>query len=449
MERVLASFVHALRNSDVRVSTAETLDAMRVLQLVGYHDRAALHDALALTLSKTIDEKRIFDRQFERFFFSDGEAAETGSHETTALDMGQAPDLAPASSELGALLMSNSVSEVSLHIAAAAQRVHVHQITVFTQKNVYTRRIMNDMGLADLQTEVDRLQASSALSDRALAAELLRRRDQLRERVRDHVERQFLLHAAANDRHVLEEVYSKVRLSNLDQRNHRRIQELVVRMARKLVALHSRRRKVFKRGKLHIQRTLRHNMSYDGAIFDLRWKSVKIDRPKVFAICDVSGSVAAYSRFMLTFLYSLEEVLQKIRSFAFSSELGEVSDLFDHHSLEDAIGLTLRQYGGGSTSYGQALLDFRRRCLTEIDNRSTVIILGDARNNHGDAQVEVLKEIFTRCRRLIWLNPEPPGFWGTGDSEMRRYATYCHEVAECNSLHHLERVISRLLRMQG
>jgi uncharacterized protein with von Willebrand factor type A (vWA) domain len=190
-------------------------------------------------------------------------------------------------------------------------------------------------------------------------------------------------------------------------------------------------------------------MSYDGVIFDLRWKSVKIDRPKVFAICDVSGSVAAYSRFMLTFLYSLEEVLQKIRSFAFSSELGEVSDLFDHHSLEDAIGLTLRQYGGGSTSYGQALLDFRRRCLTEIDNRSTVIILGDARNNHGDAQVEVLKEIFTRCRRLIWLNPEPPGFWGTGDSEMRRYATYCHEVAECNSLHHLERVISRLLRMQG
>ena len=219
------------------------------------------------------------------------------------------------------------------------------------------------------------------------------------------------------------------------------------KMAKKLAALHSRRKKVFKRGQLNVPRTLRHNMSYDGAIFDLHWKSVKIDRPKVFAICDVSGSVANYARFMLMFLYSLEEVMPKVRSFAFSSDLAEVTELFERYAIEDAIAKTIRDYSGGSTDYGQALMDFKKLCLDEVDNRTTIIILGDARNNYGDPHTELLKELYDRCKRLIWLNPEPRNAWGVGDSEMRRYAAYCHQVDECNSLMHLERIVGNLLRV--
>jgi uncharacterized protein with von Willebrand factor type A (vWA) domain len=219
-------------------------------------------------------------------------------------------------------------------------------------------------------------------------------------------------------------------------------------MARKLVAAYSRRRKVFRRGQLHVPRTMRRNMKYDDAIFDLHWKSVKTDQPKVFAICDVSGSVANYARFMLMFLYSLEEVLPKVRSFAFSSDLGEVSDLFARNDIDGAIALTLRQYGSGSTDYGQALADFRKLCLDDIDRRSTVIILGDARNNYGDARTDVLKEIYDRARRVIWLNPESRSIWNTGDSEMRHYSPYCHQVDECGTLTQLERVVSRLLQSQ-
>ena len=102
---------------------------------------------------------------------------------------------------------------------------------------------------------------------------------------------------------------------------------------------------------------------------------------------------------MLMFLYSLEEVLPKVRSFAFSSDLGEVSELFARNKIDDAIAMTLRQYGGGSTDYGQAFADFRKNCLDEIDNRTTIIILGDARNNYGDARTDVLKEIYDRCKR--------------------------------------------------
>jgi len=223
------------------------------------------------------------------------------------------------------------------------------------------------------------------------------------------------------------------------------LKDLVHRMARKLVAAYSRRRKVFRRGQLHVPRTLRRNMKYDDAIFDLHWKQVKTDQPKVFAICDVSGSVANYARFMLMFLYSLEEVLPKVRSFAFSSDLGEVSALFSRNDIDDAIALTLRQYGSGSTDYGQALADFRKLCLDDIDRRTTVIMLGDARNNYGDARTDVLKEIYDRARRVLWLNPEPRSMWNTGDSEMRHYSPYCHQVEECGTLTQLERVISRLL----
>jgi uncharacterized protein len=221
----------------------------------------------------------------------------------------------------------------------------------------------------------------------------------------------------------------------------------VQRMARKLVAAYSQRRKIVRRGQLHVPRTLRRNMKYDDAIFDLHWKAVKAERPKVFAVCDVSGSVADYARFMLMFIYSLEEVLPKVRAFAFSSELGEVSDLFKRNPVDDAIALALRQYGSGSTDYGQALADFHKLCLADIDRRTTVIILGDARNNYGDARTDALKEIYERARRVIWLNPEARSLWNTGDSEMRHYSPYCHQVEECGTLAQLERVVNRLLRV--
>jgi uncharacterized protein with von Willebrand factor type A (vWA) domain len=302
------------------------------------------------------------------------------------------------------------------------------------------------MGHAELQQEIFKLTASGAIPDRRLAQDLGRRTDWLRERVRDYVEHQFLLHADVTGRRLRESLLRNLRLSILEQRHHRMLQDIVHRMARKLVAAYSRRRKVFRRGQLHVPRTLRRNMKYDDAIFDLHWKSVKTDKPKVFAICDVSGSVANYARFMLMFLYSLEEVLPKVRSFAFSSDLGEVSALFARNDIDGAIALALRQYGSGSTDYGQALADFRKLCLDEIDKRSTVIILGDARNNYGDARTDGLKEIYDRARRVIWLNPESRAIWNTGDSEMRHYSPYCHQVDECGTLAQLERVVSRLLQ---
>lgn len=496
MDSLLTQFIGALRNADIRISTAETLDALSTVELVGYDDRRLLKESLALTLPKTLDEKAAFDTCFDQFFSfrehqlspppavaggdvaadtaaagdagrgqagagGESQGQRTGTARTIASDQSatrdpdskeaaaQKPDVGAMSeprSALGQLLVRGSAVEITAAINAAGREVKVHEIEVFTQKSVYTRRIMDAMGHAELQQEITTLAASAAIEDRRLAYDLTRRRDWLRERVRDFVERQFLLHADVTGRRMREDMLRTLRLSALEQRHHRMMQELVLRMARRLVAAYSRRRKVFRRGQLHVPRTLRRNMKYDDAVFDLHWKSVKQDRPRVFAICDVSGSVADYARFMLLFLYSLDEVLPKVRSFAFSSDLGEISEMFARNGVDDALALALKRYGGGSTDYGQALADFRNLCLEDIDRRATIIILGDARNNYGDARTDALKELYERSKRIIWLNPEPRSMWNTGDSEMRHYAAYCHQVEECSTLAHLERVVGRLLR---
>ena len=489
MDRTLTSFIAALRNAEVRVSTAETLDALSAVELVGYSDRELLRNTLSLMLPKTIDEKETFADTFDRFFASEdvdgamdagvselagegqgngedgsgggeggagtgtgaGNRKSKGGFAIRAEDDGQEEELGPGDmasprSELAKLLMLDGRVELTVRMIEAARAVRLEQIQVFTQKGLYTRRIMDEMGLPDLQREINERRLGGTLPERRLSQELQKRRERLREQVRDYVERQFLLHADATGRRLREDLLRKVKLSNVEHRNFRLIQEIVFKMAKKLVALHSRRKKVFRRGQLNLPRTLRRNMGYDGHVFDLHWKSVKVDRPKVFAICDVSGSVANYARFMLMFLYSLEEVMPKVRSFAFSSDLAEVTELFERNGIEDAIAKTLRDYGGGSTDYGQAFEDFRHKCLDDVDNRTTIIILGDARNNYGDPRTEILKEMYDRAKRVLWLNPEPRATWNVGDAEMRRYVACVHQAEECNSLLHLERIVGNLLR---
>ena len=192
-------------------------------------------------------------------------------------------------------------------------------------------------------------------------------------------------------------------------------------------------------------RTMRRGVANDGLLFDVRWKSVKRDRPQILAVCDVSGSVSAYSKFLLMFLYSLGDVLPQVRSFAFSSHLGEVSELFAQHPVEKAIELVNFQYGG-ATDYGNSLADFASLALDDMTGNTTVIILGDARNNHGNPRLDIMQSIYARAGRVIWLNPEPRQLWGSGDSEMNRYRSACHFLAECGHLQQLERIIDQLLR---
>ena len=477
----LVEFVQVLRTADVKVSPAETLDAMETLDIIGIENRVLLKNSLSMVLSKNPEEKEAFNTSFDRFFsfnkFSsennataldddthqdDGEFdPESDSPNQQSSQGGQGGgqgggteasgeldfEQLAAQSELGKLLLSGDRMEVMIKMAEAGRQVNVNEIVVFTQKGLYARKIMEAMGLKGLQDEVGELQEEGGRPQMHLAGQLKSARDYLREQVRDYVEKQFFLHADESGKQLREELLKKVKLSNLEKRNFKDVQEIVFKMAKKLVSIHSKRRKTFKRGQLDIRKTLRSNMQYDGMLFDLKWKSQKVDRPKVICICDVSGSVSNYSRFLLMFLYSLAEILPKVRSFAFSSDLGEVTRLFQQSKLEDAMAKTMRDYGNGSTDYGQMLADFRSHVLKDVDSKTTVIILGDARNNYGDPKSEILREVYNKAQRVIWLNPEPKSSWTVGDAEMKKYAPCCHQTEVCNSLVHLERVVGNLLRV--
>jgi len=470
MQSNLVNFIQILRSHEVRVSPAETLDAVEVATTLGYADRGLLRDGLAMTLAKTPEEEAIFMLCFDRYFqqsladFSaseeQGPTAEEANTSPAENAAQQAHDF--AATQIAALqlaaednpnlrslletplmqsLLSNERNELTLAINQAAEQVGLQEIKMFTQKGQFTRRILDAMGEDQIRNTVIALEqvASPALPV------LQRYRDTLREQVRDYVEREHLLRAEGKTRQFMDEILSKTRLNNIEHIYLHKVHELIRKMAKKLATRHSRKRKLLKRGRLDMPKTLRKGIPHDGVMFNTYWRQTRKEKPQILAVCDVSGSVAAYAKFLLLFLYSLQDILPKVRSFAFSSHLGEVSAYFDDHPVEKAIELVNWKYGG-ATDYGNSLLDFAKLALDDINSNTTVIILGDARNNNGDPKLEIMQNIYQRARQVIWLNPESRRAWGSGDSEMLRYQSACHFSAECNNLKQLERIVDQILK---
>jgi hypothetical protein len=448
MDQVLQNLITVLRGSGIRISVAESIDAMCAAQLMGYDDRQILKDTLSATLAKSQPEKEIFDDCFDRFFtLEDFSEPETDSPEVPEIEPGD------EDSTLAQMLLSGDMAGLSMSMRETAQKIEISGIMFFTQKGLYIRRILQGMGMEGLEHNIRELSKEDGASSRQKTRILKEAERLLFEKVRNFVEQQFSLYAGSVTDEIMERYLRDVRLSNLEQRDFARMRVIIKKMVKRLNDLHSRKKKVFKRGCLDLKKTLRANLAYEGILCDLRWKAKKIDKPDIVAICDVSRSVEAVARFMLLFLYSLNEEVARIRSFIFCSNLVEVGHVFEEYEVEEAlvrlqkgIGLGIQL---GSTDYGGSFLDFKRDWLDAVTNKTTVLILGDARNNYGDPETDILKLIHERSRSLLWLNPEPPSFWGTGDSEMKRYLAYCTTVKECSTVNHLERVVDLLLRMRG
>src|SRR3546814_433449 len=173
------------------------------------------------------------------------------------------------------------------------------------------------------------------------------------------------------------------------------------------------------------------NSGSDGVLFNIEWKKRKLDRPRVVAICDVSGSVAAVARFLLQFIYALHELLHDVRTFAFSGNLIETSQIFERKEVEEAVAEVMQKVGYMSTDYGEALQNFRDGWLNTVDKKTTVVILGDGRSNYTDPKTQILKEHHGRAKRALSPNPQLPPLWGTGESESRPARPYSDLIRDC------------------
>ncbi len=448
MRPTLERFIRALRVSDVPVSVREGLEAHEVCDLVGFSDREILKHALAATVAKTEDEKERFEECFERFFDRDeldpsaleafGDGGVPG--ETAMGEPAPMPSL-----PLADMLLAGDGQAIAQTMEAAANQVGVSEVRFITQRGIMARRMLDEMGLRDLERMIWELRRRGGEGDLARAEALDAGRSYLLDEARDLVARQVELFARPNAERLREEFLAEARLSSLEARDLDRMQRLVRRIAKRLAAKHTRRRRRARRGRLDVRRTIRRNIGHDGVPFDLVWRHKRIDRPRVVAICDVSRSVSAAARFLLLFLYSLNEVLAEVRAFAFSDRLAEVSQTLDETEAAAAIDLVLEKIGFRPTDYGRMLEDFDEGFLDAVDRRTTVIILGDGRSNNTEPRQDLLEKIYRRAKRVIWLNPEPKSFWGTGDSEMPCYVPYCHLAQVCNTVKHLERVVDDLL----
>jgi uncharacterized protein with von Willebrand factor type A (vWA) domain len=448
----LRRFFQVARGAGLRVSAAEGIDAARAVDFVGFNDRTLLKDTLSLILAKTPEEKDIFDETFELYFKRDEFA---GKDDNQGHSAGAVPNRGAmvggdglggsGGQSLSQLLENDDRAALAAEMEKAAREAGVENIRYFTQRNLYARRILDRMGLRAVEREMEALRQTGTPEGLSRAQVLEGKVEQLRDAVRDFVERALLLYAKGESEKFREELLKSTRLSNVERRDLDRMRVLVRQMAKKLAARYAKTRRKRLRGQLDTRRTLRRNMGWGGVPFITVWKQKRIEKPRVMVLCDVSGSVAAMSGFLLMFLYALNEALSDIRSFAYAGSLIEVSEILEKESVDQAIGKIMQTIGYGSSNYGNSFADFEDGWMQFVNNKTTVIILGDARGNRTDPRTDIVSRLSQRCKRIIWLNPEYRSAWGTGDSDMYRYAPFCNLVTVCNTLRHLERVVTDIL----
>lgn len=450
MQHTLEEFLRALRAADVRVSPAEAIDAARTAATVGYADRELFKDALCATLAKSRDEVARFDETFETFFDRSALSLpppSPGPGEGEPQDGDGAPGV--AESPLAQMLLRGDVAAVAQAMEAAAARAGVAEIRLSTQRSRMTRRLLDEMGLAEIEQIIANARRLAPDQGGNLAERLDAARRALAAEAQRFVQRQHELYAAGSGKALREEMLAKKALNadgGIDPVDLAMMQALVKRMAKRLADRYSRRRHTANRGHLDVRKTLRKSMAHGGVPFEIEWKIKKVDKPSIVAICDVSKSVAAAAQFLLTFLYSLNEVVDRLDAFAFSGRLIPVNAILDDNGVEGAILKVLQTIGFQQTDYGKALEDFCEAHLDRVDRHTTVIFLGDGRSNFADPRLDLMHLIQQRARAVIWLNPEPQSYWGQGDSVMHRYERFTHVAKTCNTLGQLERIIEDVLR---
>ena len=434
----------------MRVSPAESIDAMRAVEKVGLSDRAILRDTFLLTLAKSEDEKKALGDCFDLFFARPELTPPSPANDRSDATIAQQENRTESSGggqptenlgSLARMLLAQDRTEIAAAVAGASSTASLTDIRYFTQRGLFSSRILDAMGIQRLRVDLDDLIARNpALAERLQAAT-----EALRENVREAVSQALLLYGREEAENLRNDILRNAPLSRIEPRQVDQMRALIRQIARRLRERYSKPRKRQRRGHLDVRRTLRRNAAWGGVPFLTAWKRRHRDKPKIVALCDVSGSVARVSDFFLLLIHSLHEVVSDVRSFAFSGHLIEVSEILETNTPEEAMREIMSKVGFGSSDYGSSFADFERQWMQCVTPQTTVIVLGDARSNNLDPGADILRRISERSKRVVWLNPEGRMTWGWGDSEMPRYQTFCNVVRQCATAQQLERAVSDIV----
>ncbi len=429
----IAAFCEELRSEGVAVGTAELLDAFEALDAVPWTEPADFREALAATIAKSQEDRRVFELLFERFFFraAEAEALEHGIREDRRYEGGERLDLEQLREAIRQAIAEGSDGEMRdaarLAIAAFGRQGEGSGVV-----GVDVQRIRRTLGL----------QAGNRDADPD-SVELDREQIQAFER---HLRRE--LERALIER--TEKLPPSRPLAELDRalptsptQDLAAVHRAVAQLKRRLATLGHEQRGRKRAAIVDMRRTMRASLETGGVPLRLRYRPKRPRRPEIYVLCDVSTSVTSASVFFLSVLHALHDSFRKLRSFVFIERISEVTEVFEHERDFRAISGRISREGGvadvsGYTDYGRVWLEFLDEISEDLDPRSTVIVLGDARTNGREPHAEVFGQIAERAGRTFWLNPEPRLYWNYGDSVMAAYERRCTAAFECWTTKHLE-----------
>ena len=472
---LLNGFIVELRSAGLPVSLTENLDAVEAVKHIPIEDRETFKYALAGTLVKNHSHWRAFETVFEVYFslrgaeyeLVDGEwqsddAATQEENQQEGQVQGQGGSQEGLTQEQLAEMLFQALAKQDRNLMRTVARQSVQRFAGMEPGRpvggtYYLYRTLRNLNLEEV---LDRLLTNSAdsesdldfLEERLRKDEYEHRIEELKREIEAEIRRRLVADRGVE---AMAKTLRKPLPEDVDFMHASREEMVALRRAiwpltRKLAVRLARKRRHGRKGPLDFRRTVRHSLSYGGVPAEPKFKYPKPSKPEIMVIADISGSVAAFARFTLHLVYALNNQFSKVRSFVFIDGLDEVTDFFENvDDITEAIHRVNTEadviWVDGHSDYGHAFEIFDERFAKDIGPKTTVIILGDARNNYHASQSWVIKNIEDKARKVFWLNPEPKSYWDTGDSIVGEYSNFCNGTFEVRNLKQLEAFVENLV----
>ncbi len=467
---VLQGFVHELRSAGLPVSMTENLDAMTAMEHVDLQAREVVRSVLAATLVKQQRHRPAFDTVFDVYFSLFSPAAE----DRAALDL---PDelFGTAGGDIqgggaGGDLTREELAEMLLRALQSMDLDELRRLAGMAVSQFagmepgrpvggtyYLYRTLRQLDLDDLSARlVEQARARGEIPDDPLPGRLAReeqeaRLRELRRLVEEEIRRRLVADRGveAMARTLRKPLPEDIDFMHASRDEMLALQRAIQPLTRLLAARLAQRRRRRHRGSLDFRRTVRASMNYGGVPVEPKFRRPHPAKPEIMVVADISGSVASFARFTLQFVHAMASQFSRVRSFVFIDGIDEVTRFFeDTDDISEAVHRVNTEadvvWVDGHSDYGHAFSVFHERHEREVTQKTSVIFLGDARNNYHASQNWVLQSLQKRARHVYWLNPEPRGYWDTGDSIISEYGRYCDGVYECRNLRQLERFVSTI-----
>ncbi|MDX2136903.1 MAG: VWA domain-containing protein [Chloroflexota bacterium] len=457
MDKRMVQFIRALRAAGVRISLAESVDAMKGVEIIGATERDDFHSVMKTTLVKENKDQNTFEYYFPLFFGSGQPPMQnipdnlTPQQQDTLKQALQSlmGNMDALKDMLRQLLQGQPFSQQQLN--DAAQRMGLNNADDMNMRRQMERQMNRQLSMQQIQQMIDQLmqeleQMGMEQEAREEIREMLQQNAQgLSEQISQFVGKSIAEQMADREPDPKPDLLD-IPFTRLSDEDVEHIRDEIRRLAARLRSRASLRQRRANTGMLDPRKMMRANMRYDGVPLELRYKTRHV-KPCLVLICDVSTSMRYCAEFLLTLIYELQDQVARTNSYIFISDLVDISMVFEEHEPQAAVERVLMDNPPGyySTDLGNSLATFKRDQMGKLTGKTTVIVLGDGRNNYNNPRADIAQEMQRKSRRLIWFNPEHPSQWGTGDSDMLQYAPLSNGVYRVSNLRELAAAVDKIL----